>query len=143
MTRNGNYDLSNNTTLNHKKNDLSNRAKIINDSICDLYISIHLNSDSSSILYGTQVFYTTKNKENIILAEIIQNKFKENLKTKREIKELKNMYLFDKINRPGILIEAGFISNSNDRTLLKQNSHQKIIAQTITDALIEYYKTKK
>ena len=50
------------------------------------------------------------------------------------------MYLFDRIKKPGVLIEAGFISNANDRYLLKNKEHQKKIADTITDALIKYYK---
>ena len=47
MTRIGDYDLSKTNTSNHKKSDLSERARLINASNCDMYISIHLNSDSS------------------------------------------------------------------------------------------------
>ena len=140
QTRIGDYDISKIYTKNHKKNDLETRAKIINESDCDIYISIHLNSDPSPTWNGTQIFYTNKNEKNIELAQIIQNEFKEKLKSKREIKPLKNMYLFDRIKKPGVLIEAGFISNANDRYLLKNKEHQKKIADTITDALIKYYK---
>ena len=48
LTRYGDYDLSKSYTGSRKKSDLNNRAKIINDSKADLYISIHLNSISSS-----------------------------------------------------------------------------------------------
>ena len=140
QTRIGDYDLSKITTKNHKRNDLETRAQLINESECDIYISIHLNSDPSPTWNGTQIFYTNKNEENKKIAQIIQTQFKENLKTKREIKQLKNMYLFDKLTKPGVLIEVGFISNANDRYLLKQEEHQKKIVQTITQALIEYYK---
>lgn len=139
QTRIGDYDLSKIKTKNHKRNDLETRAQLINESDCDIYISIHLNSDPSPTWSGTQIFYTTKNEENKKLAQIVQTKIRENLKTKREIKPLKNMYLFDRIKKPGVLIEAGFISNSNDRYLLKQQSYQKKLAQTITDAIIQYY----
>ena len=140
QTRTGDYDLSKITTKNHKRNDLETRAKLINESECDIYISIHLNSDTSSTWSGAQIFYTDKNKENKKLAQIIHTKFEQNLKAKRETKQLKNMYLFDRLKKPGVLIEAGFISNANDRYLLKQKTHQKKIAQTITEAIIEYYK---
>ena len=43
-----------------------------------------------------------------------------------------------KINIPGILIEAGFLSNPNDRYLLKQDSYQYKISNTIRNALIKY-----
>ena len=140
MARIGDYDISNINTTNHKKNDLSARAKLINESECDMFISIHLNSDPSPTWSGIQVFYTNKNKNNKEIAEITQKKFKEELKSTRKAKQIKNMYLFDRIEKPGILIEAGFISNSNDRYLLKQKEYQKRIAMTINKSIKEYYK---
>ena len=68
QTRIGDYDISKIYTKNHKKNDLETRAKIINESDCDLYISIHLNSDPSPTWNGTQIFYTNKNEKNKELA---------------------------------------------------------------------------
>lgn len=138
LTRIGDYDLSQNNSSNHKKKDLATRAKIINESMCDMYISVHLNSDPSPTWSGTQIFYTSKNKENKHIAEIMQKKFKENLKSQREAKQIKNMYLFDRLERPGVLVEAGFISNSNDRYLLKQEEHQKKIAAIIRESIVEY-----
>ena len=113
---------------------------MINESECNMYISIHLNSDPSPTWYGTQIFYTTKNEENKKIAEIMQKNIKNNLNTDRKIKQLKNMYLFDRIKKPGILVEAGFISNANDRYLLKQEEYQQKLAQTITESIVEYYK---
>lgn len=139
QTRIGDYDISKIETKNHKRNDLEIRAKLINESNCDIYISIHLNSDPSPTWSGAQIFYTNKNEENKTLAQIIQTKFKEKLKTKRQPKQLNNMYLFDRLKKPGVLIEAGFISNSNDRYLLKQKNYQQKLAQTITEAIIQYY----
>ncbi len=143
LTRVGDYDLSTNNTSNHKKNDLSARAKLINESDCELFISIHLNSDSSPTWHGTQIFYTTKNNNNKILAEILQKEFKQKLKMNREIKQIKNMYLFDRINKPGILIEVGFISNENDRYLLKQEEYQIKVAQTIREGITNYIQRNK
>ena len=140
QTRIGDYDLSKINATNHKKSDLTERAKIINESNAEIYISIHLNSDPSPTWQGAQIFYTNKNKENKKIAEIIQEKFKKNIKSNRKIKQLKNMYMFDRIKKPGILVEAGFISNENDRYKLKQKEYQQKIAQTITEGIIEYLK---
>lgn len=140
LTRTGDYDISKPNATNHKKSDLGERARLINESNCDIYISIHLNSDPSPTWQGTQIFYTTKNENNQNLAQITQEKFKQNLNSQRKIKQLKNMYMFDRIEKPGILVEAGFISNENDRYKLKQKDHQKKIAQTITESIIEYFK---
>ena len=83
-----------------------------------------------------QIFYTNNNKKNKNIAETI----KEQLKLKRKIKELNNMYLFEKIKQPGILIEAGFISNPNDRYKLKQTTYQQELSKNITNGIIEYFK---
>ena len=99
LTRIGDYDISENSTSNHKRNDLTARARLINESNCDIYISIHLNSDPSPTWNGIQIFYTDNNAKNKTIAETIQKE----LKLKRKIKELKNMYLFEKIKQPGYL----------------------------------------
>ena len=136
LTRIGDYDLSENNARNHKKNDLTARARLINESNCDMYISIHLNSDPSPTWNGIQIFYTDNNENNKKIAETI----KEQLKLKRKTKELKNMYLFKKISQPGILIEAGFISNPNDRYKLKQSEYQQELSKNITEGIIKYFK---
>ena len=135
LTRIGDYDLSENNARNRKRNDLTARARLINESNCDMYLSIHLNSDPSPTWNGIQIFYTDNNENNKQIASIL----KKELKTKREIKKLKNMYLFEKINRPGILIEAGFISNPNDRYLLRQDEYQYKVANSIRRGIIKYF----
>ena len=49
------------------------------------------------------------------------------------------MLLNRKIKIPGVLIEAGFLSNDNDRYLLRKTWYQKKIAKNITEVLISYY----
>lgn len=139
MTREGDYDLSS-TTYGRKKSDLNNRAKAINASNADLYISIHLNSIKSSTWSGAQVFYDDVNENNINLANILQKQLKEDLKTTREVKEIKTMLMNRKITIPGVLVEAGFLSNPNDRYLLRQDDYQYKICNSIRNGLIKYFK---
>ena len=139
LTRYGDYDLSNNS-YSRKKSDLNNRAKIINESGADIYISIHLNSISSSTWRGAQVFYDDINKKNIEIANLFQEQLKKDLKTNREVKEIKTMLMNRKITVPGILIEAGFLSNPNDRYLLRQDDYQYKICNSIRNGLIKYFK---
>jgi N-acetylmuramoyl-L-alanine amidase len=139
LTRYGDYDLSNNS-YSRKKSDLNNRAKIINESGADIYISIHLNSISSSTWRGAQVFYDDVNEKNIEIANLFQEQLKKDLKTTRKVKEINNMLMNRKIKIPGILIEAGFLSNPNDRYLLKQEDYQYKICNSIRESLIKYFK---
>lgn len=140
LTRYGDYDLSNNYTGSRKKSDLNNRAKIINKSGADLYISIHLNSISSSTWSGAQVFYDDVNEKNYDLALLMQDQLKTDLKTTREVKEISTMLMNRKITIPGILIEAGFLSNPNDRYLLQKADHQYKIVESIKKGIIKYFK---
>lgn len=139
QTRYGDYDLSKNYTGSRKKSDLNNRAKIINESGADMYISIHLNSISSSTWSGAQVFYDDVNSQNYDLALLMQEQLKADLKTTREVKEISTMLMNRKITIPGILIEAGFLSNPNDRYLLQQNDYQYKIAQSVKNGIIKYF----
>ncbi len=143
LTRYGDYDLSNNNTGSRKKSDLNNRAKIINKSEADMYISIHLNSISSSTWSGAQVFYDDVNTKNKDLAILMQQILSEDLKTKREIKEINNMLLNRKITIPGVLIEVGFLSNPNDRYKLQQSDYQYKIAESIKRGIIKYFEIEK
>lgn len=139
MTRYGDYDLSNNNTGARKKSDLNNRAKIINASGADIYISIHLNSISSSTWSGAQVFYDDVNSKNYDFAMLMQEQLKTDLKTTREVKEITTMLMNRKITIPGILIEAGFLSNPNDRYLLQKADYQYKIVESIKKGIIKYF----
>lgn len=140
LTRYGDYDLSKSYTGSRKKSDLNNRAKIINDSKADLYISIHLNSISSSTWSGAQVFYDDVNENNYDLALLMQEQLKTDLKTTREVKEISTMLMNRKITIPGVLIEAGFLSNPNDRYLLQKADYQYKIVESIKKGIIKYFK---
>ncbi len=138
LTRYDDYDLSIPNSSNHKRSDLNQRIKLINESDCSLFLSIHLNADISESWYGAQVFYDDVNSENVVLAEYLQKEFSSSLNSRRNIKQISNLYLYRKALRPGVLVEVGFLSNSNERYLLRQDSYQKKIVDTITTGVINY-----
>ena len=136
LIRENDYDLSSPNAKRRKKSDFDNRIKLINESNSDLYLSIHINNLSDSKYSGAQVFYLNDNKK---LAEITQS----NLNTiayPRSIKKMPDVYMYDKLKIKGILIECGFISNSNERNKLQSNEYQLLLANTITKSIIEYFK---
>lgn len=139
MTRYGDYDLSANINNNRKRSDLSRRSKLINESDCDMYVSIHLNAEVTGAWHGAQAFYDDINPKNEKIADIMQKEFKSKLNSKRKYKKISDVYLHRKTNRPGVLVEVGFLSNSNDRYLLKQNSYQMKIAETLKSGIEKYF----
>lgn len=140
LTRYGDYDLAVNNTINRKRSDLSRRGNIINRSMCDLFVSIHLNAESTGVWRGAQVFYDDINEKNEVFAKILQNNLKKRLNSNREYKLSSDLYLQKRIKQPGVLIEVGFLSNASDRYLLKQESYQNKVATVIADSMIEYFK---
>ena len=139
LTRYDDYDLAVNNAYQRKRSDLSRRANIINKSGCDMFISIHLNASENTNWYGAQIYYDNINPENKSIAQLFQEEFIKNTNTNREYKENNTKYMQHRINRPGILLEAGFLSNPNERYLLQTNNYQKKIAQIIKNTLIKYY----
>ena len=141
LTRKDDDDLST-STVNRKRNDLYNRAKYINDLSPDMYISVHLNSTTSNEWKGFQVFYTNKNKENKDIASIITNYLKNNISNVREIKQDNTYYMYKHITSPGILIEAGFISNPGENYLLRQEWYQDKLIKLISESIEIYFKNE-
>ena len=138
LTRDSDSDLSYGETNHRKKTDFDNRIKIINDKYTDMYLSIHLNYLTNTKYYGAQVFY---NKDNEKLAKSIQEYLNNNLETNREIKEIpSSTYMYKKLEKPGVLIECGFLSNYNERNKLITKDYQKKVAQVIANAIVNYYK---
>ena len=141
LTRKKDDDLST-TTVNRKRNDLYNRAKYIDEISPNMYISVHLNSTTSPNWKGLQVFYTNKSKENEEIAKIITDHLKQNISNVREIKQENSYYMYKHIKTPGILIEAGFISNPNENYLLRQEWYQDKLIHLIADSIVIYYQNK-
>lgn len=140
MTRKNDNDLSYPNSYMRKKSDLLNRAKMIDKTNSDMYLSIHLNASPDSSWKGAQVFYDDINKNNKVLAEVIQKQFKKDLKTNREIKEIKDLYMYKNTKTLGVLVEVGFLSNPNERYLLKADDYQKKICNSLYRAISSYYK---
>lgn len=137
LTRDSDADLSYGETNHRKKTDFDNRIKIINNKYTDMYLSIHLNYLTNAKYYGAQVFY---NKDNYELATSIQEYLNNNLKSNREVKEIPtSTYMYKKLEKPGVLIECGFLSNNEERAKLITEEYQNKLAKTIADSLVKYY----
>ncbi len=141
LTRYDDYDLSVIHTNNRKRSDLSRRSNIINKAQPDLFLSIHLNAEDTGLYQGAQAFYSDNNAKNKKIAELFQADFKNNLNSKRKYKKNNNLYLQKRINTPGILVELGFLSNSNERYLLKQEKYQNKVVTSLVNSTIKYFES--
>ncbi len=136
MIREDDSDLSSKWDPKKKRGDLYRRILFIQEKKSDLYLSIHMNSGGGGT--GQEVLYHTINANNKILATSILEQFQEVFHTKRPLKKT-NLYLYSNTRVPGVLIECGFLSNPNDRYLLRKESHQQKLADAIAIGVEKYF----
>lgn len=126
------------------REDLSTRARIINESNADLYISIHVNYSKNAKKLGPIVFYHENSEEEKYLAEHIQKYLndistypKHNINIGHNVMS-GNYYIAGNTVAPGVIIEMGFLSNEFDRKILLDSDHQNEIADQIAKSIISY-----
>lgn len=71
-------------------------------------------------------------------AEMLNNQFKNNTKLKARGVKQAGFYVLVGASMPSVLIESGFISNSDDKNYLKSSFGQKQLARAIFGAIEEY-----
>ena len=129
------------TLREKKRSDLENRAAMINGYEDAVLISIHQNSlPSSPSVHGAQVFYNGIDGAEI-LAEQVQQSLNQsvnigNEKTKKQIDS--SIYLMRQVNCPAILVECGFLSNSEETKELQDGGYQTKLAMIIAAGVLNH-----
>ncbi|MBP0979306.1 MAG: N-acetylmuramoyl-L-alanine amidase [Oscillospiraceae bacterium] len=124
-----------------KTSDMKNRLKFCDNFDNPVFISIHQNKFYQASCSGTQIFYGRHNNKSKLLAQKLQNNFKNdiNKNNNREIKKgEKNLFLLYNARCPIVLIECGFISNPSEAQLLISEDYQSKICFVIIKSLIEF-----
>ena len=131
-----------NTLAAKKASDLRQRVRIVNSTNRGILISIHQNTFSDNRYDGAQVFYapTEGSKE---LADLLQSNLiiSLNQNSHRNSKPANNVFLMQHIERTGVLIECGFLSNPEEEARLSDASYQKKLCCVIASSLSQYFKT--
>lgn len=142
LTREEDRDLAAEGTeglARRKAEDLRNRLEFIKDKEADFFISVHLNALSSKQWRGAQSFYYPSLEKSENLAKFIQSEIIRNLEnTKRDALAINGMYLLKHAEIPGALVELGFLSNANERELLKTKNYQRKIAASMYEGILRY-----
>lgn len=143
LTREDEHDLAPTDLKGYSKRksvDLKKRVELINTTGAELFISIHLNATTDTVSRGAVTFYTNKEENSKRMAHFTQDELSRVLEnTKREEKVLNNIYILKKAEIPGVLVEAGFLSNKNERQLLTQDDYQDQVAFAIYNGTLRYF----
>lgn len=123
-----------------KMSDLKERVRIVNSTPNAMLLSIHQNNFSDSRYSGAQVFYAdTQGSER--LAKVLQCALISSLNkgSNRKCKKSDGVYLMEHISCPGILVECGFLSNTEEEARLRSRDYQQklccVIASTVSSFL--------
>ncbi|HBS93164.1 MAG TPA: N-acetylmuramoyl-L-alanine amidase CwlD [Firmicutes bacterium] len=142
LTRYGDYSLIEQETSNPKKReDMARRLAVIEQNAPDFFIVIHCNAMASTRWSGAQTFCQHESEQGQELAKDVQHYLREITATTRFASSLDH-YLLRESNITGCLVEAGFLSNSVERELLQQDSHQRRIAAATWLGLEKYSRDK-
>ena len=122
-----------------KVSDLKERVRIVNEAANATLLSIHQNHYFDSYYSGAQTFYpNTPGSED--LAKMLQAEFIKTLNpgSKRQAKEVEGLYLMKHIERTGVLIECGFLSNREEEYRLRTEQYQKNLCCVIATVCSRY-----
>lgn len=124
-----------------KISDIHNRFELMRKNPDAIFISVHQNKFEDSSQHGTQVFYSGNDERSKKLAEAIQTSVTLTLQRKNDRvvkKSGSGIYLLYHAKIPAVLVECGFISNSDEVKKLKDESYRMKLAILIADGLLKY-----
>ena len=135
------YDRNVNYKGRKKVLDLAARLRIARQTENSVFVSIHMNSFPNGKYKGLQVYYSKNDKTSKIMAQTIQNNNKTLLQptNNRKPKEATSaIYLLDRLETPAVLVECGFLSNTEECTLLATPEYRQKISLMLAESIAEY-----
>ena len=140
LVRDGDYLVYNNEE-EKKHSDLYNRMDYINSIDNASLISIHQNHFEDSREWGMQIWYSPNDDSSKIIADNILEIAKSNLQkenTRLNKRSDDSYYLLYKAKVPSVMVECGFMSNSDENKKLQDENYQKQLAYSIMLGFSEY-----
>jgi N-acetylmuramoyl-L-alanine amidase len=128
--------------------DLLARAAQFNSGKYNLFVSVHVNYSTNNKAIGPIVLYSKKDPQSELLAKCLQNRLNSHIKnvlkrdTSRKPQE-SQFFILQNSDIPGVLIETGFISNPEEKQLLKDGTYQQKLAQAICSGIKDFYSESK
>ena len=118
---------------------LPGRAAFGNKYSKSIFVSIHYNHSWKRDPHGLETFYYSS--EGKKLATFVQNGMMGKVRTiNRGVKHAR-FYVLRHSKHPAILVECGFVSNSKERSRMKQAWFRQSLAEGIGEGIIKYKKS--
>ncbi|MBP3961085.1 N-acetylmuramoyl-L-alanine amidase [Paenibacillus lignilyticus] len=118
--------------------ELDDRAAFANNLKADLFISFHANKTESATVTGSETYYSRG--DSIALAKILHKYLVIGTGFKDRGVRQADFRVIKKTTMPAVLLEAGYLSNSGDSSVLFNDAKQNKIAAEIVAGIKEYLK---
>lgn len=127
------------TAKNKKKDDMQKRKEIIDNSLADIVISIHMNSFPAKSCKGAQVFYNKDNSAGKQLATSIQQKFVNDLPNAKKLAKSGDYFMVNCTTLPSVIVECGYLSNPEEDKLLSTLDYKNKVCYSIFCGVVTYF----
>jgi N-acetylmuramoyl-L-alanine amidase len=116
--------------------ELQARCDVANNAGARMFISIHINSFTTSDLKGTTTYYYKG--VDLPLAQAVHRRLIAALGTTDDGVRKDNFYVIHHTTMPAILIETAFMSNPDDAVLLRSSFFRQKVALSVADGVGDY-----
>lgn len=117
--------------------ELEERANIANRNHANLFISIHCNAADDTNAHGVEVWYCEGSVKGRHVADCVMNRLAK-LGLKSRGTKAGGFAVLKQTICPAILVECGFMSNTQDLEWLDHGSNRIKIAEAIAGGVFEY-----
>ena len=122
--------------------ELRNRSKIANERNAKVFVSIHCNSSEDEKGKGIETYYTEqKGLEDEILAEMIQESLIKQTDAKNRGIKVANYTVIVRSSMPAVLVEVGFLTDTEENELLQNEEYQRKLAKGIAEGIKKYLRS--
>ena len=143
------YQSGTTSETSMRRQDLTRRKKMMDESAADIIVSIHMNKldeNKDSKWFGAQTFYPPNSPEGQKLAVSIQSALKELVdpNNKREaLLKKEPIIIFKDVKKIIAIVEGGFLSNPDEEKRIATKEYQDKLAIAIKEGINRYFGNKK
>ncbi|SHI66135.1 N-acetylmuramoyl-L-alanine amidase [Propionispora hippei DSM 15287] len=118
--------------------DLMARVEMVEESDADLFVSLHANAVRNDKKRGAEVFYYNKSEAGKTLANLIQTELCNVTGISCSVQNA-DYFVLRRNKIPAVLIELGYITNTEERQLLLAPDYQQKLARAIAEGICKFY----
>ena len=137
-----NYAAGTTKIYEKRKQDLTARKKLIDESNADIAVTIHMNGFKDTKYKGAQTFFPPSSVDSERLAKSIQNSLVTSVDPENDrvaLLKKERIILFKNLEVPTALVECGFLSNAQEEAKLQSIEYQEQLARAIKMGIDDFF----